>query len=272
MTHIQSICCLSPSGPLALFQKKTKNKNTLTSGFGRFYPLMNLGANALPASAFPPNYSNGTSPFTSVSITPSIVLELSAWIDGISYVPSPNYQPYDGSDSAWKLAPQGTIRVGKSESVTDMSSAFRSTFVNDTSGIQLGVAGIGGVRPITNVTEIRSLRAPFGEIYDASLRAMAIQMDMATADVHGRKLGATYTCTKKHKQWKPVISLFAVMFANSAGLFAAALTAMIFVSHSHLPLPQPKKAHAEETRTKKKEEGKLMKFSFFSFLIKKKKL
>ncbi|KAG0143205.1 hypothetical protein CROQUDRAFT_96636 [Cronartium quercuum f. sp. fusiforme G11] len=201
--------------------------------FERFYQRLNLAANALPRSAFPPDYQTDPNSLAKVPITPTIVNELSAWIDGVSYVPSPNYIPYDGTDQAWQRAPQGTIRVGKSNSISNMSEAFRVTFINDTSGIQLGVAGMGGVRPIRNDTNLESLVSPFPEIYDSSLNAMAIMMDMATADVDGKQLGATYTCADTHKEWKPLLSLFAVMFANSAGLFATALAAMIFIARRY---------------------------------------
>lgn len=191
---------------------------------------MKLAANALPRSAFPPDYQNDLNSLASVPITPSLVSVLSVWMDGISYVPSPTYKPYDGSDVAWRRAPQGTIRIAGSETASNLSAAFIGTFPNDTSGFQMGVAGMGGVRPIRNDTNLNNLVKPFKEIYDTALTVMAIMLDMASADVHGRKLGATYTCATTHKEWKPALSLIAVMFANSAGLFATVVTAMIFVS------------------------------------------
>ncbi|KAG0143788.1 hypothetical protein CROQUDRAFT_165149 [Cronartium quercuum f. sp. fusiforme G11] len=197
---------------------------------GQFYQRLKIPANKLPPSAFPPNYNNDVNAFARLPITPSLVVVLSAWLDGISYVPSPKYIPYDGSDAAWQRAPQGAIYIGGSETTTSMSTAFRATFRDDVSGLQMGVAGIGGVRPIRNDTNLEKLVAPFKEIFDASVNVMAIMMDMATADVHGKKLGATYSCTTTHKEWKPMLSLFSIMFANSAGLFATAMAAMIFIA------------------------------------------
>jgi len=186
-------------------------------GISQYFQMLSLPNGTFPSQLFPPYGQPSTSPpITDTTITPDKVIDVSMWMNGFIYLPSTS-----GNTSHDVVLPG-------SDTVLNLTQAFQQTSSsgNGPSGFLLALTGIGGLLleettgepPV--ITYMRSYMIASGNT----------MMDLASTDLNNRTLGASYLCTIKGSQWKPILTLISVILGNNAGLFAGILAGLVAVA------------------------------------------
>jgi len=198
-------------------------------GLSQFFQRLSLPNGTFPSDSFPPYGLNVTSPpITDTSITPAKVLDTSMWMGGFKYLPSKD----GGTDH--------DIIRGDSDNVLNITQAFQETYDAGATGFLLALAGIGGLMLKATTGE----PAVVTDMREYILSTGNTMMNLASVDLNGRALGTSYLCTLTGSQWKPILSLIAVVLGNNAGMFAGILACLAFVAQ--LYDERPYKAVDEE--------------------------
>jgi len=221
-------------------------------GISKYYPELNLSANALPSSAFPP-YHEENNRLAEEEVGNRDILQWSVWLDGFNYTLTEDYRDFNHSHLYMQPLPQGRLFVGGKEGgprsleqgTLDLLNAGRS-------GLQIAAVGIGGIRPIprnASLPDVLLLPAPLPLYLNLTESILAIMMDMAGKDLNKRVLGTGYLCTITKNPWKKAFPMLAMIIGSCSGMLGAAVTIMLFLARrydSHL-ISKHKKARLCES-------------------------
>lgn len=224
---------LSITNPPNFAKELQESLQSRLSNIDAFYGNLVVGSHTLPLSAYPPSYrSDQADLFRNVTFSNRDVTQVSIWIGDIDFQPSTRYKFRPNNDGSNEML-QGKLFVHDSETPADFLTAFASTSTSSSSGFQLSVLGIGGVRPLGNEFDLKNLPDSISGLFQDSCATLSWMMNAAGADLNRRTIGATYLCTRTAKRWKPFLTLVSVAIGSSAGVFGAFLTVMIFVARKY---------------------------------------
>lgn len=203
----------------------------------RLYPRVSIPAHSLPLSAFPPDYSNAQEDlYGDQPIGRSVVSQMTMWLSNITWIPSldDNFGDSDVSLGSWNALtpPHGAIFVKNSTKPIDYFEAFKATDL-DGSGFQIAAMGIGQIRPLGDHYNLATMPTVLSSMFNYSFSINGMLMQLAGDDLHGKKLGVTYLCTKTRKKWLPVMKIVSVTVGSSLGVFSTFFAVMVALARRY---------------------------------------
>lgn len=205
-------------------------------GLSKYYPILNLSANALPSAAFPP-YTKPNNSLADESVKNRDIMQWSVWLDGFNYTVSNNYHEINYTNLWMTPNPQGKLYTSPSATIpASFAQGTIDLFNGASSGLQIAAIGIGGIRPIppnAKLPQIGELPSPLPLYINLTESILAIMMDQAGADLNDRVLGTSYLCTITKNPWRKTIPMLAMLIGSCSGVFGGALTVLLFIARRY---------------------------------------
>ncbi|WAR59178.1 hypothetical protein PtB15_10B520 [Puccinia triticina] len=224
---------------------------------------LSIPAYSLPLSAYPPGYNasqedlyRGT-PIKRIS-------QVTLILDHMVLLPpnSPRRIRAEIGPSTTIQSPEGQIVVNDKE-VLNMLEAFKATFdssslppdkfdINGTivdgpppengamtgssadgsgfSVFSIKVPSIGDLKPVLHNQNLTSTPEVLQSMFNRTMNANSLLMDLAARDLHHSTIGVNYMCTETKKEWQPFLKGFSMVVAGATAVFNAVYSMLLMLA------------------------------------------